>query len=98
MKQFLIALAVLAAACRSSRPEPGVEAPTHSHHGSAPTFALQPDEFDAATPVSVAEAAKAGGPAEASALYACPMHPEVTSDQPGKCPKCGMTLVKRGKK
>src|SRR5829696_3170883 len=24
--------------------------------------------------------------------YACPMHPEVTSDQPGRCPKCGMKL------
>lgn len=26
-------------------------------------------------------------------IYACPMHPEVTSTEPGqKCPKCGMTL------
>jgi FtsP/CotA-like multicopper oxidase with cupredoxin domain len=25
--------------------------------------------------------------------YACPMHPEVTSDQPGRCPKCGMKLL-----
>ncbi|HEV7375880.1 MAG TPA: SCO family protein, partial [Pyrinomonadaceae bacterium] len=28
----------------------------------------------------------------AAARYACPMHPEVTSRRPGKCPKCGMTL------
>lgn len=27
--------------------------------------------------------------------YTCPMHPEVVSDQPGKCPKCGMDLVSR---
>ncbi|MGB5928987.1 MAG: vitamin K epoxide reductase family protein [Cyclobacteriaceae bacterium] len=27
--------------------------------------------------------------------YTCSMHPEVVSDQPGKCPKCGMTLVKK---
>ena len=27
-----------------------------------------------------------------AARYACPMHPEVTSRRPGKCPKCGMTL------
>ena len=28
-----------------------------------------------------------------AAVYSCPMHPEVKSDKPGKCPKCGMTLV-----
>ena len=26
--------------------------------------------------------------------YVCPMHPEVTSDKPGKCIKCGMDLKK----
>jgi hypothetical protein len=26
-------------------------------------------------------------------IYACPMHPEVQKDQPGKCPKCQMQLV-----
>src|SRR6478672_9981981 len=25
--------------------------------------------------------------------YVCPMHPEVTSSEPGTCPKCGMKLV-----
>ncbi|WP_133272289.1 heavy metal-binding domain-containing protein [Hymenobacter radiodurans] len=25
-------------------------------------------------------------------IYTCPMHPEVVSNEPGKCPKCGMTL------
>ncbi len=28
------------------------------------------------------------------AVYQCPMHPEVRSDRPGACPKCGMALVK----
>jgi hypothetical protein len=27
-------------------------------------------------------------------LYTCSMHPEVRSDKPGKCPKCGMELIK----
>ncbi len=28
-------------------------------------------------------------------VYTCTMHPEVVSDKPGKCPKCGMVLVKK---
>ncbi len=32
---------------------------------------------------------------EAKASYTCPMHPEVQSDKPGKCPKCGMNLEKK---
>ena len=28
----------------------------------------------------------------ATARYACPMHPEVVSRRPGRCPKCGMAL------
>jgi FtsP/CotA-like multicopper oxidase with cupredoxin domain len=27
------------------------------------------------------------------ATYVCPMHPEVTSERPDRCPKCGMRLV-----
>jgi Cu+-exporting ATPase len=31
----------------------------------------------------------------AKVKYTCPMHPEVISDTPGTCPKCGMALVKK---
>lgn len=50
----------------------------HSHHGMAP----------AAHP---SEAVDRGG-AVSAATYVCPMHPEVTSDRAGRCPKCGMNL------
>ncbi len=28
-------------------------------------------------------------------IYTCPMHPEIIRDKPGKCPICGMALVKK---
>jgi hypothetical protein len=32
---------------------------------------------------------------DAPTVYVCPMHPEVTSDRPGLCPKCHMKLVSK---
>ena len=34
-------------------------------------------------------------PSGTAVAYVCPMHPEVTADEPGRCPKCGMKLVAR---
>ena len=31
-------------------------------------------------------------------LYSCPVHKEVRQEMPGKCPKCGATLVRKVKK
>jgi RND family efflux transporter MFP subunit len=48
----------------------------------------------------VTEAPSGAAPSHAGhaeAAYTCPMHPEVTSARPGRCPKCGMALVQTGK-
>jgi hypothetical protein len=39
-------------------------------------------------------AAKVDSSKSVAAVYVCPMHPDVKSDKPGECPKCGMALVK----
>ena len=52
-------------------------------------FSAEPEKYavggqSAAPSVSV--------PAQAGAVYTCPMHPEIREDHPGSCPKCGMAL------
>ena len=38
---------------------------------------------------------KTPGSQPSAGAYVCPMHPEVVSDSPGDCPKCGMALERR---
>jgi hypothetical protein len=74
---------------------------THSSPPVAPPPALA--HADAVAPAREGVRIPSGGgehyhhapPADPKAAYACPMHPEVTSDSPGECPKCGMDLQPR---
>lgn len=56
-----------------------------AQHEHSETDHAHESETEADAPVTEAQP---GGDS-----YVCPMHPEVTSDKPGKCPKCGMDLV-----
>lgn len=69
----------------SSDPHAAHRAPAPAASVPAPTT---PGSKKSATPKSSSMQAT---------QYVCPMHPEVVSNEPGRCPKCGMALVKKEK-
>jgi len=67
-------------------PEGTAHGHEHAHaHPHAPGHTLP-------VPGHASAAAPANAPAGSSAIYTCPMHPEIRQDHPGNCPKCGMSL------
>jgi hypothetical protein len=64
-----------------------------------PVTATLSGASDSSTPAGAGTTAKPASDPPSGKVYICPMHPEVKSDQPGKCPKCGMALMpQEGKK
>jgi hypothetical protein len=91
--------ALLATACVSTRLDPGTDHPANAKAETAPLPAR--DNILAATPPAT-EPETNSMPSHAhdhaapmAGTYPCPMHPQVVKNAPGKCPICGMTLVKK---
>lgn len=65
------------------QPTSGTGGPGHEHSGHT---AATHEGHGAGADASSSEAPK-------GSAYVCPMHPEVTANAPGLCPKCNMKLV-----
>ena len=66
----------------------------HSDHAGTRRFFCSngcKTKFDA-DPAKYLRPKPVSPPADAAAIYTCPMHPEVRQQGPGNCPKCGMAL------
>ncbi|HEY9854413.1 MAG TPA: heavy metal-binding domain-containing protein [Stenomitos sp.] len=64
---------------------------------ASPAMAATAPTAHPASKQVVKKVAPAKKPAAQKAVYVCPMDPDVTSDKPGDCPKCGMHLEKKTK-
>ena len=76
--------------------DPATAAASHAYEGKTYYFCCPSclTKFQADAPRYLAKTSTGGvpEPARSAAVYTCPMHPEVVSDRPGSCPKCGMAL------
>ena len=84
---------LLAAALLLTTPSAALAASGHEHHAG---HAAQPVVHTHKVAKASSLQATFHFNAPTKAAYTCPMHPEVTSEKPGTCQKCGgMKLVKQ---
>jgi Cu+-exporting ATPase len=74
--------------------DPATAAGKHEHNGTTYYFCSAHclRKFQTDPEAVLHPAPKPQTPAPAGTKYICPMDPEVVSDKPGACPKCGMAL------
>jgi Cu(I)/Ag(I) efflux system membrane fusion protein len=75
--------------------QPERASPAEANAGRAAPLGATDAQSTPIGPATAASAAvKMSARKAAKAIYRCPMHPAITSDHPGSCPICGMTLVR----
>jgi Cu(I)/Ag(I) efflux system membrane fusion protein len=78
---ILVVVSFIALSCAKEEP-----AGRDAVHHESPTGEAAPTSERGATPA-------ADHQAETGQQWTCPMHPEITSEEPGQCPECNMNLV-----
>lgn len=63
--------------------------------GTCPKCGMELVKMETTAPAEAAHQHGQDHDPAATAVYTCPMHPEIRSDKPGSCPICGMNLVKK---
>ena len=79
---------------RRGEAEPARRSSSQSSSASPPASSL-PSPSALPAPSSLPRAEQAPPLRVSETTYTCPMHPEIVSDKPGACPKCGMALEPR---
>ncbi|MGH2642907.1 MAG: multicopper oxidase domain-containing protein, partial [Chitinophagaceae bacterium] len=79
-------------------PELSIPSENHKHHQEM-NMGMNMDDMNSAMSmggvVQTSDSSQLTNGTSLQTIYTCPMHPDVISNKPGKCPKCGMTLVKK---
>ena len=95
---LILASALLVGACVSTRLEPASDHPASAKAETTPL----PERESLSTRAPVQESPGTtpathvhDHAAPQADSYTCPMHPQVVKNAPGKCPICGMNLVKK---
>jgi len=76
-------------------PRPPAHGQTTMHHEMPPETGAQSHTMEPGVHDGGSLPPPVPPPASQPRLYTCPMHPEVVTKEPGRCPKCGITLIPR---
>ena len=84
--RLLMLMFLMCSACANQSARAALLDPSNASAPEAPLPVIQSALASTALDAGAAEQ-------DLSKRYGCPMHPEISQAIPGKCPKCGMTLV-----